>query len=426
MAKYLFAIWPSVGHVNPGLPIAEKLIERGHEVVWYTSTHFQEKIESIGVTFIPFKNLRNFSGSTLKEDFPEMPDLTGLQKFKWGVRNIIANTMEGFDKDLTEIRKEFEPDVLVIDPTFTGLIPMRLRGESLKVVCYGILPLSVTSKDTTPFGLGVIPKSTVSGRWKNQFLNFFVQKVVFRQEQHHFNKLLKKMELPKLKNYFLDVAVMESDLYLQGTCPSFEYPRSDLPTNVKFVGPYNAMKAAKTELPTWWSEVTTNKPVVHVTQGTLANADKNNLIIPTIRALADEDVLVVVTTGNNETLQEVPDIPNNVRVEKFIPYDLLLPHVDVMITNAGYGGVHFAIQNGVPLITAGTSEDKPEVSARVEWAGIGINLRTETPSEEQIRSSVRDILMNSSYKNNVSKLQKEFERYDAYQLTVQHLEEIVS
>lgn len=39
------------------------------------------------------------------------------------------------------------------------------------------------------------------------------------------------------------------------------------------------------------------RPVVHVTQGTIANKDFGQLIAPTLRALADEDVLVVVSTG---------------------------------------------------------------------------------------------------------------------------------
>ena len=52
-----------------------------------------------------FEALNNFSGATLAKDFPEMPDYEGIKKFKWGIRNIIANTMEGFDKDLNQIRK---------------------------------------------------------------------------------------------------------------------------------------------------------------------------------------------------------------------------------------------------------------------------------------------------------------------------------
>jgi hypothetical protein len=42
-----------------------------------------------------------------------------------------------------------------------------------------------------------------------------------------------------------------------------------------------------------------------------------------------------------------------------------------MVTNGGYGGVQQALANGVPLVVAGDSEDKPEVAARVRWSGTG-------------------------------------------------------
>ena len=62
-----------------------------------------------------------------------------------------------------------------------------------------------------------------------------------------------------------------------------------------------------------------------------------------------------------------------------IPHDLLLPKVDVMVTNGGYGAVQRALSMGVPLVVAGNTEDKPEVAARVAWAGAGVNLKTGTP-----------------------------------------------
>ena len=39
-------------------------------------------------------------------------------------------------------------------------------------------------------------------------------------------------------------------------------------------------------LPDWWSELDGSRPVVHVTQGTLANTDYKQLIAPTLRARA--------------------------------------------------------------------------------------------------------------------------------------------
>ena len=63
-----------------------------------------------------------------------------------------------------------------------------------------------------------------------------------------------------------------------------------------------------------------------------------------------------------------------------------------MVTNGGFGGVHYALAHDVPLVVAGDTEDKSEIAARVGWAGAGINLRTGTPTPEHIRDAVLTVL----------------------------------
>jgi UDP:flavonoid glycosyltransferase YjiC (YdhE family) len=69
-------------------------------------------------------------------------------------------------------------------------------------------------------------------------------------------------------------------------------------------------------------------------------------------------------------------IPVNSRVINFFPFNDILSHSNVFITNGGYGGFQHAVGNGVPVICAGVTQDKPEVAMRVEWAGLGLNIRT--------------------------------------------------
>ena len=83
---------------------------------------------------------------------------------------------------------------------------------------------------------------------------------------------------------------------MQFSVPSFEYPRSDAPANLHFAGPLSAT-GSQAPLPDWWGDLDGTRPVIHVTQGTVANTDYSQAIAPTLRALADEDVLVVVATG---------------------------------------------------------------------------------------------------------------------------------
>ena len=99
-------------------------------------------------------------------------------------------------------------------------------------------------------------------------------------------------------------------------------------------------------------------------------------------------------------------------LERFIPHDILLPRVDVMVTNGGYGGVQQALAHGVPLVVAGDSEDKPEVAARVQWSGTGINLHTGRPSKAMVSRAVRRILARPSYRTRARALQEQIAASD--------------
>jgi UDP:flavonoid glycosyltransferase YjiC (YdhE family) len=83
-----------------------------------------------------------------------------------------------------------------------------------------------------------------------------------------------------------------------------------------------------------------------------------------------------------------------------------------MVTNGGYGGVQQALANGVPLVVAGDSEDKPEVAARVQWSGAGVNLHTGRPSVAMVARAVRRVLTKPSYRERARALQAEIAATD--------------
>jgi UDP:flavonoid glycosyltransferase YjiC (YdhE family) len=84
-----------------------------------------------------------------------------------------------------------------------------------------------------------------------------------------------------------------------------------------------------------------------------------------------------------------------------------------MVTNGGYGAVNHALSLGVPLVIAGDSEEKPEIAARVAWAGAGINLGTGRPSAAQIREAVRAVLTKPQYRQRAQALSTAFARHNA-------------
>ena len=244
--------------------------------------------------------------------------------------------------------------------------------------------------------MGLRPSSTALGRLRNRTLTVLAQKVLLRESQNAANHLLDHMNSRRLPTFILDSGLL-ADRYIAPTVPEFDYPRSDLPTNVRYVGAVHPGPSQGFRRPPWWSELDGDRPVVHVTQGTIDNADLGRLLEPTIEALGGEDVIVVATTGGRDVSELKVPLPMNTYVAEMIPHDLLLPKVDVMVTNGGYGAVQRALSMGVPLVVAGNTEDKPEVAARVAWAGAGVNLKTGTPRPGAVRAAVRRVLSDGRY-----------------------------
>jgi UDP:flavonoid glycosyltransferase YjiC (YdhE family) len=250
------------------------------------------------------------------------------------------------------------------------------------------------------------PSTSPLGRLRNGALNLLVSRVVFRRAQRTAQAHLRQLDVDPLPVFVLDGPSL-ADRLLQLTSKGFEYPRSDLRASVTFVGPVLPVRGPF-EPPAWWTDLNEGRPVVHVTQGTIANIDLHKLIIPAMRALADRDLLLVVTTGDEASATALQaTAPENVRVEAFLPYDQLLRKVDVMITNGGYGGVQFALANGVPMVVAGDTEEKPEIAARVAWSGAGINLRTGSPSEHAIGDAVHRVLTEPGFLSAAHRLRDE-------------------
>jgi MGT family glycosyltransferase len=195
---------------------------------------------------------------------------------------------------------------------------------------------------------------------------------------------------------------------------------------VRYVGAVHPGPSEDFQLPPWWSELDGDRPVVHVTQGTIDNADLARLVEPTIEALGGEDVIVVATTGGRDVSELKISLPMNTFVAEYIPHDLLLPKVDVMVTNGGYGAVQRALSMGVPLVVAGNTEDKPEVGARVAWTGAGINLRTGTPTPGAVRAAVREVLGDGRYLAAARNLEAAFARRDGVAEIAALVDEVIS
>ncbi|AXG76606.1 glycosyltransferase [Streptomyces paludis] len=407
----LIATTPAPGHIVSMLDVARELTRRGHEVRWYTGRAFQQRVEQAGARFEPMDAALDFGGLSREEAFPAHAGLTGIASFTVGVRDIFYRTAPDQLADLLAVLERFPADCLLADDMCYGAcfaaertgIPLAWLSNSVYIL---------GSRDTAPLGRGLGPGASRLGRVRNALLRCAGDRVVLRGLRREADRTRALVGLDRLGTSAMENIARPPALYLMGTVPSFEFPRSDLLPGTHFVGGLLGLPPEDFEPPLWWPELLGGRPVVLITQGTTAN-DVGRLLVPAVRALADSDVLVVVTTGSTLDVGRLRPLPANVRLERFVPYHHLLPHVDVMVTNGGYNGVNAALAQGVPLVVAPGSEENPDVAARVKWAGAGLVLGRRAVSESRLRGAVTTVLNDERYRLRARALAREHRSLDA-------------
>jgi len=419
MARFLITTGPYPGHIAPSTPIVRKLIERGHEVVWITGRQYKEKVEATGARFYPLPKESDPNGMEVYDFYPELRNLKGLAQIKYWIKHIMLDSCSRDIEVIDTVLTDFPADVLIGD---TIAFALSFKSEIGRLPCatISLLPLSLPSRHTAPFGLGLLPGKNLITKTRNRLLNFLTYRILLLDVTRYANNIRRELGLKTLNGHFFSAMWQIPSLIMQISTPAFEYPRSDLPEHFRFIGPIMIEPNLEFQPPHWWSDLNCSKSVILINQGTLAK-NLDDLIVPTIKGLKNEQMLVVSVPVEEGQLGE---LPVNVRTEPFIPFDHLLPHVNVMVTNGGYGGTQLALAHGIPLVVAGETEDKIEVAARVEWAGAGINLRKQRPSPEKVREAVKEVIFNPVYRENARRIQSDFAKYDAPTRAAELLEDL--
>ncbi|KAI4594332.1 hypothetical protein KJ359_008355 [Pestalotiopsis sp. 9143b] len=426
---------PVMGHSAPALHIAREMVKRGFEVIFMTAPDIKPSVDKIGAEY--WETTPFFPPGSLEGRDAHPP---GLPKLIYDMRTVFlpaigprSETM----RSLLEMVRERDPDrdvVIVAETMCMGLVPFTLGAplpkgysEFPKIIDINVVPLLTMSEDIAPFGPGLVPDSTESGKARNRLMNDMIYfQGPFKPVENEYHQILKDIGCARLPESFMFDSWIDSfDTTFQMCSPSLEYPRSDLKPSIRFAGalPKRGIDPSF-EYPTWWSEIQENaalaaddpkrKKVVPVAQGTIAT-DYNELIIPTIKAFASrDDIIVIAILGvKDASLPADLELPANVRTVDFLPYDAALEYADVFVSNGGYGGMMHGVINAVPMVVAGITEDKVEVTARAEYAGFAVNLKTQTPEPEAISAAADKIFADKRYKTRAIRLMQENQDLDS-------------
>jgi UDP:flavonoid glycosyltransferase YjiC (YdhE family) len=413
--KVLLCSTPATGHLNPLLAITRMLTDAGHEVMILSGSAFRDRITAAGARFMALPGAADFDGRDILAVVPELAQIPpGPDWLRVAMERLFVDRIPDQHRGLQEALRAFPASVVIGDDMFFGALPLLLgpRAERPAIVLCGTSILHCTRPDRAPAFLGLPPAETPEQETAYARIAEAYDAVVDRPIGLSLAAVLARLGLAAPPWPLFDAVVRLADTYLQLTVPSFEYP-FPRPPAVRFVGalPIVPGQAAP---PPWAADLAGTRKVVLVTQGTVANHDFGLLVGPTLAALADEPDILTVVTGGGRGLDAIPGpIPANARLSPYLPFEWLLPRIDAMVTNGGYGSVNQALSFGIPLVAAGLTEDKADVNARIAWSGAGIDLATNNPTPEAIRRAVRTVLDEPGHRREARRLAAAFATYDA-------------
>lgn len=359
--------------------------------------------------------------------------------------------------------------VILSDTTWSGTVALTL-GASLpegfeavrvKYVGLSLMPLCWSAPERPPWGSGLAYDASEEGIRRNveAYSKQYIEEVEllarWMLEAVNTSKPLDSLyarhdRVGAVCHPFQDSSTICHDVVLQLGLPSFEFKAAHDPPHIKYCGSLPASPPPPDMVrPDWYAEVVENsasaapaaaastattttrndrKRIVFVAQGTEVR-DHSETIVPCLRGLAGRpDTLVVAvlcqkgaTLDAHLGLFEGGALPRNARVVDYLPYDAVLAHADVFVSNSGFGGVGHAIANAVPLVQCGSVFDKADIGRRVEYSGLGVYLPDTARTAAAIAAAVDEVCGRAQYKQRALALRAEARTYDPLKIIEQEL-----
>src|SRR5262245_14661672 len=170
MSSVIIASVPIHGHVVPLLSVARHLAERGDRVRFLTGSRFADAIRATGAEHLPLPAEADFDDQQdWNEVFPDRAALKGAKAIAFDIEHVFVRPGRAQHDAIWAAHRDEPADLVLTDPAFVAgaFLLGRPLGERPPVVVGGVLPLTIASRDTAPYGMGLTPLRGPLGRLRN-------------------------------------------------------------------------------------------------------------------------------------------------------------------------------------------------------------------------------------------------------------------
>jgi UDP:flavonoid glycosyltransferase YjiC (YdhE family) len=309
--RVLVTSTPGRGHLGPLIPVASAMRDAGHELRWATAVEACETVAELGFV-VDAAGLdvprRQAAVADRLPGIMALPPRERRGRMFAGFFAVAAAPVMA--ADVRPLVDSFRPDLVIHEAAELGIVPLAVeRGIPHVVVAFSGPPTAHALPTITDaiaewwasLGLGVPPHAGLGG-----------------------------------------------DLYLH---PFPAGLHADPPWPFERFGPGSVDPATLVAPPSWLAPFGATRPAVYVTFGT----ERTAAAAPwpaLLEAISAREIDALVTTGTHADVDDLGQLPDNVRVERYVAQGAVLDRVAAVVSHAGAGTMLGAASAGVPQVVA--------------------------------------------------------------------------
>ena len=374
MGKIVFFCIPAHGHTNPTLGVVRELIERGHEVWYYSYNMLKEKIEATGAKFVSCDEYDTELKLEPKDTARVGKDLAFSTK-------LLVDTTLALDDMVCKDMEQLQPDCIVADS-------MAVWGKAVALKL-GIPFVSSTTTFAFNKYSAKIMKQSIGELFGMIFSMSKIQKDIKRLQDKGY----------PVKNVLDIIQNDEKTDTVVYTSPQFQPCADTFSDKYAFVGPSVRTVTEQIEK--------TKEKLVYISMGTVNN-DMLQLYKNCIAAFKDTEYQVIMSVGKLVDIESFGELPENISVYTQVDQIAVLSQADVFLSHCGMNSVNESLYYEVPLVMYPQTSEQGGVANRVLQLGAGIQLKKTTPSA--ILEAIEEVMDNFSYQENAVKIADGFRK----------------
>lgn len=334
-----FTIEAGLAHITRSLAIAQKLIKKGHRVIFTLTKNKQFLVKDKNIEVLDIGEFFNDEQVT-----PKIKD---------------PNYVYQFILEEIKILKKVKPDFAVVDFRLSALVSCKILGVPL---------VFITNSDGLPFDVS-LPNLGLPGVVK-RVGETILKKIISNFKFEYINSLAKAGKLidknfKKDKLFDIDFIIPEPESYM---------PSEGNNSNKYYVGPifWDGFEAYK---PDWLDKIKPDGRTIYLTFGGTGYDGKKLLNLSEL--LVKKGYRVIVSSSNIVEAKKFKKL-KNLYIERFLPGFEVSKRVDLVLCHGGIGTLTQALLSKRPVVSVPFNPDQYLHGFRFQELGLGIcvsNLR---------------------------------------------------